>query len=459
MEQGRAWRCWILFLIVFFAGCAQQPERKRPNVILFTLDTFRPDRMRTYGGELDLTPNLDAFAANSIVFENAISPIGVTFPSHSTMFTGQYPGEHGVLWNDYSLPPGARTLAETLRSVGYQTAAFVSNLGMVCYGGLDQGFDVLSTADVPLCENNVRPGSETNQDAIKWLETQAADSGPYFMWIHYFDAHAPYAPTSYSEKEFSKLGYTGHYRDGATVEEFYAYKHGSKSNEERAAINILYDGHVKEVDENFRVMMDALKARGVLDNALVVVVADHGQSLGEHGFVGHGWITEECLRVPFIVQAMGIPGFPPRHESRRVSLVDLFSTILDFLGVPLPEANSSGKSLLQALQGEQIPERILFGTTSSSKDELNEKNHRLIVLYDKNWKLYLADDAAKLFDLNSDPAEERPIPEKSWDANLMQRLMPIAQKHQALEFRPGEKYPGVTPKKVINDLKELGYLR
>jgi len=297
------------------------------NVVFISLDTVRRDHIGAYGDAAAETPAIDALAARGFRFDHAITPVPITLPSHATMMTGLYPPRHGVRDNGlYRLAPEHTTLAERLRGAGYETAAFVGCFVLDKRFGLDQGFD---TYDFEVGEGgyfpsnfdfNQRSAGAVTGSALRWLGARrgAGDGKPFFMWLHYFDAHVPYA---------SPLGNLPRFAGRP------------------------YDAEITYVDQSIARLIEELDRAGLRERTLVVVVADHGEGLGEHDESTHGlFVYDATLRVPFILSCPGLFRGAHTDRERAVSLVDLRPTIEDLLGLE-PEAGQDGVSLVRSGSG------------------------------------------------------------------------------------------------------------
>jgi arylsulfatase A-like enzyme/Flp pilus assembly protein TadD len=282
-------------------------RRARPSVVLVTLDTLRADRLGAWGGPRGLTPNLDAFAARGAVFEEAVASAPLTLPSHATILTGLEPPRHGVHDNgSYALPADVPTLATRLQADGYATGAFVSAYVLDRRFGLARGFAVYddriarNTSGASVLESR-RGGGEVVDAARAWL---ASGSGPFLLWAHLYDAHAPYQPPS-------------PYREA----------HAGQP----------YDGAVAFVDACVGKLLEAVQARAARDGAgepLVAVIGDHGESLGEHGERTHGFfLYQPTLRVPWLMAGPGVAAGERRSGVARTA--DLLPTLMGALGEPV----------------------------------------------------------------------------------------------------------------------------
>lgn len=439
------------------AGCAE-PRDERPNLILFTLDTFRADRLAAYGNPNELTPALDKFARQAVVFDHAITPIGTTHPAHSSIFTGLYSGGHGVRFNGDRLDDSFFTLAERLAESGYDTAAFVSKYSLI-KSGISQGFATVSTKNPEKVKNpqfgKNNSGDWANREARQWIREDR--EAPVFLWLHYFDSHSPYPVTKTSEKRMRD--YEGPYRHGASVGMFYAFgREVEASAENRSALEGLYDGQVVEVDRLVGAALTDLERRGVLENAVVVITADHGQLLGEHGRVGHGRkLWEPVMHVPLLIWRSG--QLVSRRVEERVSLVDLFPTLLELGGLEAPDG-VNGRSLVPILDGGGTAEIPYFAAVRTPKitNEVStdHEDRRAVAVYSGRWKLVLDGDEHFLFDLQADPDELEPLQETEDGRTIVERLMPMALAHREHE-RPSEEPTELDPE-VYEEMKALGYL-
>ncbi len=318
------------------AGCESQTsewrEVARPaaargfNVLVITLDTVRWDRLGCYGDVDAETGTIDGLLAHGVRFGDAVTCAPLTLPAHATLFTGLDPPRHGVRDNgNYSLAEDRETLAETLRTAGYETAAFVGSFVLDERFGLGQGFDhydfEVSARGFRkrMPDFNERPADEVTDAAIAWLARER--SAPFFAWVHYFDAHLPYS---------SPLAGSERFRDRP------------------------YDAEIAFIDSQIARLLEAISDER--ERTLIIVTADHGEALGEHEEPTHGMLIYDCtVRVPLILSA---PGLFPRsfvEDDRVVGLVDLKATIEELVGLT-PEPSEDGRSLLAA----RDPRRAIY---------------------------------------------------------------------------------------------------
>ncbi|MCH9650251.1 MAG: sulfatase-like hydrolase/transferase [Deltaproteobacteria bacterium] len=379
----------ILLLTLLPTSC--QPKEAgsaQPwNVLVVTLDTTRADFLGCYGKESARTPNLDRLAAEGALFTQAFSAAPVTLPSHSTLFTGTYPLLHGVRDNGlFKLPLERTTLAEVLSARGYATAAVIGAFPLTREFGLDQGFDLYDDHITVAAEDyrgqmradgkgfffDERPAERVNDAILPWLRTHG--DGPFFAWIHYWDAHHPHIPP-------------------APYDELYSHD--------------LYQGEIASVDQNLGVILRELERQGIADRTLIVVSGDHGEGRGEHNEDTHSLLAyDSTLRVPFIFRAPGLP--PGLRISERVGTVDAMPTILELLGFESPQ-EVQGRSLVALLRGEESSRenrRTYYAEAMSPR--FSQGWGELRALYQGSYK-YIYGPRPELFDLSTDPGELRDL--------------------------------------------------
>lgn len=458
--RSRISRTAVFLLIVVISATliGHLVQSRTPNIVFISMDTFRADRMRAYGGS-GLTPTLDALAEKATVFSRALVSSGTTYPSHATMFTGLYPRMHAVRNNFSKLPEDVSTLAERLSSAGYDTGAFVSFMAMLVRGNLGKGFDALSDTEL-LGSEIFRDGSQTARMALDWLDSREDRRKPVFLWYHNFDAHLPLRLTPYAERRLEALGYQGPWRDGASVEEVTSSQREIRTSRKlQLAIEALYDGEVRNADNAVKLLLDGLKARGVLQNAIVVLVADHGEALGENGWFGHGPILwETVIRTPLAI----VDYRDPRHRiiDTTVGTVDLMASLLEIAGQdPGP---SLGRSLVPALKGNALDSAEYVVEVELRKEDRRPSWYdadRLAVYYD-DFKLEYAFGEGQLFDLRRDRNAVRPLnpisPNDALIKTIGDYLEGIAQEYVAGGMAAN--LPAMD-EETVNQLKSLGYVQ
>ena len=306
-------RWFALALTGLLAACGSGGDAPRA-LVLVTLDTTRADRLGSYGYPNAGTPHLDALAARGVRFERALSPVPITLPAHTSLFTASYPPYHGVRDNGtFVVDPALDTLAERLQAEGLRTAAFVSALPLEARFGLDQGFDFYDQSRAADGGHmNERRAGDTIDRALIWL----GDVGPdeeFFLWVHLFDPHYPYAPP-------------GPLAPGHDA----------------------YQGEVSYADAQLGRLFGALEDAGRMDATAIVVTADHGESLGDHGELSHGHLLYDATqRVPLLMAGPGAAA--GRVVERTVDLVDIAPTVCEWLGVDAPELRAQGGRSLHGL--------------------------------------------------------------------------------------------------------------
>jgi len=301
------------------AGCNPLDDRSERSILLITLDTTRADRLGPYGYEAARTPALDAFAAEGTLFERAYSVGPVTLPSHSTMFTGLLPPSHGVRYNGYyRLADEARTLAEILQEAGFATEAIVASEPLDRRYGLPQGFDHYSDP------RSVGKRARNAEEIVEYTTTllDGLEGKSWFLWVHFFDPHTPYVPPE-------------------------SFRQGDSDSE-------LYDAEIAYMDVWLGKLLGRFRERGLLDNTLTVLAGDHGEGLGDHGESQHTlFIYDATTHVPLLLQGPGVP--KGQRVDDVVSLVDIFATALDFVGIDPGETSSA---VLPSLFGSDGSEAV-----------------------------------------------------------------------------------------------------
>ena len=360
---------WILlFLLLWRCGAS---EANKPNLLLITIDTLRADRLGAYGRSTARTPNLDALAAKSLLFEQAICSAPLTLPSHTSLMTGRSPHHHGIRDNAGRVPDKENTLAEILKKEGYHTYAAVGGFPLDHRFGLNQGFDVYSD-EFPRQKN--RPldfGTERPADAVLAAVRQMKIAEPYFLWVHFYDPHAPY-------------------------------------------LNGGYEGEITFVDTQIGLLLKTLPTQ----NTIIAVAGDHGESLGEHGEWTHRiFIYDSTMHVPFWISA---PGMTPRRVREQARLIDFFPTVLSLIGVSAPSGIDGAVLPQKAGQPAQI--ESLFA-------KLQLGWSPLIGIRTHEWK-YIEAPRPELYDLRTDPGEKQNVIAKRPEVARKIRALLPSQKEQ-----------------------------
>jgi choline-sulfatase len=356
-------------LAVSVAACARAPS-PRPTIVLISVDTLRADHLPAYGYRRLETPAIDALARDSVRFDNAYSHVPLTLPSHAVLLTGLLPFENGVRDNaGFRLAPGHVTLAARLRAAGYATGAAVSSYVLRADRGLNAGFDRYDD-EMPDNPTRERSGVESADALARWAAT--VRDKPLFLFLHIYEPHAPYTPPEPFRRR---------YRDRP------------------------YDGEIAAADAGVGRLLDFLKRTGLYDRALILLLSDHGEGLGDHGEDEHGvFLYREALRVPLFLKRPGSAD-AGRIVSMPVGLADVAPTVLSLLSETRAE-KLSGISLFESLQAKKVPARRIYGETFYPRLNLGWSD--LASLTDDRYQ-YIEAPRPELYDLAADPVERNDL--------------------------------------------------
>jgi arylsulfatase len=391
-------------------ACAEASRDPVRAVILISCDTLRADHLGMYGYERDVSPNLDAFARRSVVFERAYATAPHTNPALSSLFTSRMPDELGVAGGNRTLMPASvTTLAEILGAAEIKSAAIVSNwalrrpdksLGDV---GIAQGFghfDDRMGDTAGLREGHFERAADATTDAaIAWLEQNQKLPGRYFLWVHYEDPHGPYTPPERYRGIFESQGPGGLLpRLGETQQGYGQIPHYQILDGERRPnfYRDRYDEEIRFFDHEVGRLLDWLAAHEVFAESLVVFTSDHGESLGEHNY----WFTHEAnlydeeVRVPFVIR---YPEQMPRPSAKSlVGHLDFLPSVLDAFG--LPQVPARGISLI----ANEIPGERIFPHSLHKPDS----PLRWFGVTDDRYRLVIPSSGPELYDIREDPGEQ-----------------------------------------------------
>jgi choline-sulfatase len=416
--------CCFFVVVVAIRGDGAQEKPAPRDVFLITIDTLRSDHVHCYGYNRIRTPALDQLAKQGVRFTEAFTPSPITNSSHASILTGLLPSSHGV--SDFGIPlaPERATLAELLKKRGYRTAAFIGSVILDSKSlapGLDRGFEFYDNFPQQSGAKSrwgrlERRGMDVVQRTEAWLNVHR--EGRHFIWVHLYDPHDPYEPPP----PYSEL-----YRDR------------------------LYDGEIAYADSALGHFLAYLSKQGWYDGALIVVVGDHGEGLGEHHEDTHGiFLYDATTHVPLIVK------LPNEHEEGRavdqqVRTTDIMPTILDLLGVSLP-VNLDGASLKPLLTGIEETPRTVFGETDYP---LRFGWAPLRSVRKEGFK-FIEAPKPELYDLHADPGELRNnyVP---WDAQV-QKLRKMLAELSAKSPAREKTSPAAVSASTIDELHALGYL-
>jgi arylsulfatase A-like enzyme len=444
-----------------------------PSIVLVSLDTLRADHLSCYGYQRRTTPRLDAFARNAVLYRNAFTPAPWTLPAHVSILSGESPRRHGADLVEHGLrpiPEETPLLAEILRKAGYRTGAVVANSFVLRKMlGFDRGFDSYDDRPrrlfvyqpvaqellrwlAPLAHDRLRkqtrPAAEILEEALGWID--AGGGSPFFLFVSLMEPHPPWAPPAPYQDLFPGRSARMLLPDPETLDRI---QRGGGTVDERTRRHVvaLYDGAVASMDDALGGFLDALAARRVLDGALVIVTADHGEFFGEHGRWGHGsgpW--EDVYRVPLVVK---FPGAAPPRGTRDewVDITRIFSTVLDAAGLSLPPGGIAG--LREVRTGPIATEQPLGPPTV----DILDRPFRLI--REEPWKLVVFEDGVReLYDLRNDPGEvhelskEMPDRVRDLEGRLETWKASIHPRSETPENRARDK-------ELLAKLMALGYLR
>jgi arylsulfatase A-like enzyme len=489
---------------------------RQPNILLVILDATRADFCSCYGAERLTTPHLDALAKDGTLYEQAISPAPWTLPAFSSMFTGFFPSQLGI-YENRMLGASPPTLAALLAEHGYGTFAVTGNSWLSIDFGLQRGFDhvhklwqlfqtpedinklVLGRTSEPegtwLPQLLYRLGKghpfknifnvvcahlrlhrqdqgayRTARPLLKWIDGQ---QGPWFCVAHYMEAHLPYAPPRAWAQRFAhdwplvhRLRREDHIRltwqHLAGVEPF--------SPEVLAAWRDLYSAEVAYTDHHLGLLVRALEVAGILDDTVVIVTGDHGESLGEHGLVSHQYgVYDTLIRVPLVIRYPAV--FPcGAHVSSQVQILDLFATILDLAGIDAPP--SSSQSLLpehylprqftvaQEEGTRRIPQASVLEPFGVRPQSLERFAHDYTAVRGQEHKLIARSDGAlELYAWKDDPGEEVNLasqyPEIVRDLEAMLRFW--REQNAPISCEPDAQEHTIDPS-TADRLRALGYI-
>lgn len=464
----------IPWLLLDRAPAAPPPTDRNlavPRVILLSIDTLRADALTCSGATETQAPHLDALAGDSLCFSRASSPAAWTLPAMTSVMTGVSPQIHGALHLQSRAPEGLPTLAEVLRRSGYRTAAFVSSTVLGPAANLTQGFDqfhaypgpwlgrslgaTLLTSRVPRFRPEEASPSALTDAVTDWLRTNRDE--PFFLWVHAFDPHAPYGPPRrYLQGRTPPPG--GRWRFEGWDEEAIRAGTWVPSEAERDWIRQLYRAEIRWADEAAGRLVAELKRLGLYEDALIVVLSDHGEEFWEHGSYGHGHtLYDEILHVPLIAK------LPRKVRTGRiaapVSTTSVFSTVLDACALPRPQGYPAEESLLSA--GVNGPDRPLLSLgLNRYEDRRSVRFGRLGRFKYINWTLSRREE---LYDLERDPGETTNLAAASSTEIAEGRRLLVGFEAESKEARRRLRLPaGETAEldgHTLERLRSLGYAK
>jgi arylsulfatase A-like enzyme len=458
------------------------PDRGLPSILVVTIDTLRADHVGAYGYASARTPNMDALAETGVLFRQAVTQSPWTDPSHTSIMTGLLPTSHGVLVNAMSLGSQHETLVDHLRSTGYVTAGFVSGWPLVERDtGLGSRFHtydddlrdftwfpsgayrvtlfrylrkVLERIDLEFNPPD-RDAANVTDSAIAWLRRNAAT--PFFAWVHYYDPHLPYDPPqqflSEEDRSYSGPALGGWYSLSASD------KTAIVSDEENVAHMIsMYDAEIAFVDLEIGRLLQAAREAAVAEDLLIVVTADHGESMGEHGGYFIRDVYEPTSLVPLIVAGIDSNGRSPSVIDSQVRLIDIAPTLLDLVGLEVPFA-MEGTSFVDLMQGMKLASSepaltMMFAQASDYRRQSHAVRHGAwkLIHREPGWAgPHWVPATEEVYDLAQDPGELRNVALESPEIReeLGPLLRPLQNRHKIRLNLDAEQ---------IEQLRSLGYL-
>jgi len=399
MTPARAWAiACVAMLALAFAACRSGPAATAPPspvtgrpIVLVTIDTLRADRLGSYGSTRGLTPALDRFAQSAARFTAAVTQVPITLPAHATILTGLHPARHGVRTNDgFRLAADVPTVADAIRGRGYTTGAFIGGYPLQASSGLSRGFDRYDDDFLRKAGAVERPADAVVDAALGWIDQFRAR--PFFAWLHLFDPHSPYTPPP---------------PFGA------------------AHADAPYDGEVAYTDAAIGRFFNRLRQLGLFARSTVIVVADHGESLGEHGERTHGtFLYDATVRVPLLVTLPD--STDPRVVEDPVETSDLAPTIAAMAGATLGSVD--GRSLLPLVDVHRgaagDPDRPAYAESYYQNVLLGWSPLRAVRT--RRWK-FIEAPRPELYDLQNDPGEQQNrIDDRDALASGLRRALPAS---------------------------------
>ena len=442
----------------WLAGC--QPKRD-PNVLILVIDALRPDHLGCYGYTLDTSPAIDGLARRGVLFTDATSLSSYTRAAVPSIFASIHPGAHGVLTqgkNVEILSDEYETLAETLKERGYVTAAFAPNPSLHRVFNFDQGFDLYDD-DFQVAgpkAQDVETARKINERTLAWLRDHREKS--FFAYLHYRDVHAPYGPPPPYDRMFDQpdkrqLTEAEYKSQPPDVRRPHRYRDLGSYVEQ-------YDGEIRYTDDHLARFLATLSKEGFLDDTVIFLTADHGESFLEHGSWTHGTgLYEELTRVPLLLV---LP--KERAKGRRVAApvqtTDIYPTILELLNVEIPPG-LQGKSLLKPIQGQANPRRPVFSEALVSRRLRPWNFGQLVAVRSGGWKLIYNrwSRSGELYNLAQDPAETRNLADR--EPERVRDLLRLIAAQDRENAKRSHRAQGTEelPENVVEGLRSLGYVR
>jgi arylsulfatase A-like enzyme len=424
-------------------GCSPAAPRA---VVLVDFDTLRADGLSAYGNPRPTWPHLDSFARSATRFEWAFAQAPYTLPSQVSILTSLYPHTHGVVLQKHHMGPEALTLAEAFRAAGWRTAAFVDGGYVSASLGFDQGFETFV---------DFKNGGLAKSEApiAAWLRAHAGER--FFLFVHTYDTHTPYAPPEPHRSRFAAAAVpTPGFEPTTEALEAIRASRSTPAPRSLAANDLgyaraLYDGEVAFVDGWFGRLMRQLDELGIADRAVVAVVSDHGEEFQEHGSLLHEQLYATVTRVPMLVRTPG--GVSGQVVGPAVETVDLMPTLLELAGVTLPSTLEGRSLAATVLEGAALPPRPGLAHSPFLGGQ------RALVDGDRHLILTIDGARVEMFDYRKDPLEQVNLAPGS-DAEARRLLRTLRARTRRLPGRPVVRVLPSVPDDVLSSLRALGYI-
>ena len=460
----------------------------RPNVLLIVIDTLRSDHISAYGYQQKTAPWIDAFAKQAVQYQTAISQSPWTTPSHAALFTGQYPSRNGVDGKNIHLHSDNKTMAEVLAKNGYQTAGFINNVYIRRQTGLAQGFQQYEEfwgrnegsslmLLVEFLRNRWNPrddkgAEETNQAIADWLGHDWNQKNSFFLFAHFMEPHAIYGSTGKYVKEFLPAGVS--FPDALRVNqdpEMYICGKIPMTERDFGILGSLYNSDIRYLDDAIGDLIGTIREKGLIDNTIVVITADHGENFGEHHLMSHELsLYDTLLHVPLMIR------FPQRIQSpsvqeKPVQLIDIFPSLLQVLHIKPEGLGLQGANLLPDEMAKRL-DNFVFAEYNNSRavDNIERKFGKAIppnpvylrkilkIARSDKWKfIWGTDGTRELYAINKDPYEKNNLFQSNQDEA---KQMELALKAWVSSFTPSHYYrqEEISPE-ARQELRSLGYIQ
>jgi arylsulfatase A-like enzyme len=463
------------------------PSPTQPNVLLIVVDTLRWDFLTPYGYSKKITPNLEAFARESVLYEHAISTSPWTTPSHASMFTGQYPSRNGVDGRNIFLDPSSPTIAKELARVGFQTAGFINNVYIRRQTGLARGFqeyeefwgrneasslmllvEFISQKFYPRKDSGA---AETREGITNWLRHDWSGKNPFFLFVHLMEPHAPYGVPTTSIQKFLPAGITAEQALKVNQDpELYISGKTKMSELDFEILKTLYENDISYVDSVIGAILQDFRKKNLLDNTLVIFTSDHGEHFGDHGLMSHELsLYDALLRVPLIIRFPKAK-FSGMRVQEIVQTTDFFPSILRFIRSNSDKLSLQGFSFLpDDFKRKDHPFVFAEYNNSRAADKMERRfpglppnplwqRKILKTVRNASWKMIWGSDGTReLYSIKSDPYENQNLA-KEFPEEL--KKMEGILSEWSSSFEPSRYYKQEEiSREALEELRSLGYIQ